>query len=425
MNTKELTNLEKRRRLERSQRDERVKKLKKYQPLCVNHGFFGYALNKGWNDETVDAAVLVMHRCFIRRRKADDAGWIPLPYQLFESMFGERYREIQDRLIESGFLERDEERCYKIGEHCTYYRLCGELRDKHVSASYHLKSKGMQRRYIENKKRWTRMSEAKRREHIEKMIEKTFSMEHSKSNDRHDCDSYFHLVRNGDLTKEQFETIKRLAINAHLLRLEIAEGDVTDIASKRYRKKTKKVRCDFEAYTQKFQDMVDRTFEPRITIKANGRFYSPHTGIPREMWEYVRYKRQPLAGVDIKTSHVLCLLAFVKDIDIHYFGSEGTHDERLAQCRFGKQIAIVKGLLEHLRRSCLLYQGQRYFKFIPPKSFDVTQSRELAFSLFRKFTKSYIKFIQNENGCKSGIITNSLVNRHEFLQKKSVRVVFR
>lgn len=419
MNTKKLTNLQKRKRLERSRHDERTKKLKRYNPLCVNRGFFEYALNKGWDDETVDAAALFMHRCFIRQRDSDNAGWIPMPYQVFENMFGKKYKDIRDRLIESGFLERDEERGHKIGGHCAFYRLCDELRNNWVSTSYYLKSEGMQERYIENKKRWTQMSAAKRQAHIAGMVEHAFSTEHVLSTsrlNRRNCSSYYYLVQKGDLSKEQFETIKRLAANSHLLQLKINAHDVTDIANNRYQKKAKTLSCDFEAYEQIFQEMVDRTFEPRISVKANGRFYSPYTGIPREMWEHVRYKGNTLASIDVKSSHVICLLAFIKDIDLYYFGSEGTHDERLAGCRFGKQITIVKGLTEHLRRSCLLFQAQHHFKFNPFKSFDATQLRNTAFFLFRKFTKSYIRFIQAENGRNTGSITNEPINRREFLR---------
>ena len=166
MSTKRLTRLQERRLLDRSQRDTRVRKIRKYRPLCVSLRFIEYARQRGWDNETADAAALVMHKWFMLRRRFDDDGWVPIPFQVFEGMFGTDYVNVRDHLISIGFLEYDEKRKYKKGSHCSRYRICSELRDDKITASYYLTSKELQECYIESQRYWKRISKVKCQELI-------------------------------------------------------------------------------------------------------------------------------------------------------------------------------------------------------------------------------------------------------------------
>jgi hypothetical protein len=55
------TNLQQHKQRERSRRDARMRLIKKYRPLCVSTRFFEYAYLQRWDDETADAAALLMH----------------------------------------------------------------------------------------------------------------------------------------------------------------------------------------------------------------------------------------------------------------------------------------------------------------------------------------------------------------------------
>ena len=255
---KRLTNLQKRRRRENNRRAARRKKIQKYQPLCVSDGFIGYAYHKGWDDVTVDAAALVMHRWFMLRRKFDDDGWVPIPFQVFKEMFGVKYKKFLDDLIESGFLER---RGYWAGQHCSRYRICETLRNDKFTDFYYLKSKVLQERFIAHKERWRKMSKEKRKELIGTVV--------------HAVDSAVKKY----LTEEQAVTVSRLAENAHALSLNIDEETITEIARKRY---DKEMNCDFNVFEQYYQEMAERTLEPSMTVDRWGRFYVPMTSMTRE-----------------------------------------------------------------------------------------------------------------------------------------------
>jgi len=176
MPPKQLTKLQRQQQRERSRRDTRVRLIKKYRPLCVSRSFIEYAYKQQWDDETTDAAALVLHRWFVMRKKFNDDGWVPMPYQVFAGMFGADYMRIRDHLVGIGFLEYDKIRKYKKGSHCSHYRICSELRDDRISASYRLTSKKMQERFIENKEYWTHMSKAKRKEMIVETMANTFAV---------------------------------------------------------------------------------------------------------------------------------------------------------------------------------------------------------------------------------------------------------
>ena len=222
MGEKRLTNLQRRRRIERSRRDARVRLIKKYRPLCVSRGFIEYAYDKKWNDETADAAALLLHRWFMLRKKFDNR-LIPIPYQTFKGLFG------------AG------------------------------------------------------------------------------------------------------------------------------------------------------------------SVKPNGRFYVPMSNLVQELWNFVFFKQQQLSAVDVKSSHVYCLLALLKDIEIHYFAGSGSHDERLSQCQFSQQIAMIPGLLEHLRRASIIYSVHENFKFDQRIPINKTARRKMMYEMFCKFTKAQIKFFKQHH----------------------------
>ena len=171
--------MQQRRKLEQRRHDARVREIKKLQPLCISKGFVEYAYQREWNNETADAAALFMHCCFMRQREfknsnhknSDDDGWVPFPYQVFEEMYGKHYRKFLHVLSIDGFLEYNEKHGYIRGSHCSQYRLCEELRENEISASYHLKSKVMQEKFITHKSYWKSMSNEKRLELVAKKID--------------------------------------------------------------------------------------------------------------------------------------------------------------------------------------------------------------------------------------------------------------
>jgi len=81
---KRLTNLQIRRQREKNRRDARVRKIKKYQPLCISRGFIAYAYQMQWDAETTDAAAWIIHCWFIKRKKFNDDGWVPISYKVFK-----------------------------------------------------------------------------------------------------------------------------------------------------------------------------------------------------------------------------------------------------------------------------------------------------------------------------------------------------
>ena len=387
MSTNRITNLQQHKQRERSRRDARMRLIKKYRPLCVSTRFFEYAYLQRWDDETADAAALLMHYWFMRRGKLRDRRWMPMPFQLFRGLFGKHYKRIVDRLLAIGFLEYAEEYGYKKGSHCRLYRLCDALRDDEIAASYFLQSEVLQKRYIANKEHWRRMTVAERQAHAANMIDAACAVPSASGNGK----SYYELVERGYLTEVQLATIQRLAKNAHLLKVQIDEHDLAIIVERRYAKKSesKKLLYDIEAYGQKIRDQIHNTLIPKCTIYRNGRFYVPTSNLCKDLWNFAYLNRQQLSEVDIQSSQVYCLLALIKDIAINYFGGTGTHRERLAQCQFSKQIAMIPGLNEHLRRASLIYPAHKHYEFQQHKPVEATQWRKMMYKNFTKFTRLY------------------------------------
>ena len=366
------------RQRKRSRKNSQGRAIKKYPPLCVSRGFVAFAFKKGWDDPTVDAAAWIFHRWFLARKK-NDKGWVPVPYQELEAMFGKNYVKILKLLLESGFLERNEQYKYLRGHHCYHYRIHGELRNDKITAAYRLKSPVFPKRFIKNKEYWKRMSEAKRLKRIITEIQAAFNKTRSGSenNDK----------RFSELVVAQMETFTKLIINAHRLKVQISDDDLTAIAEKRYTEKQTD-KYDFDAYEQRIRDMIDRTHEPRFSIDDYGRLHVPITNLPRELWDYVQLEDRQLAAVDIKSSHVYCLLALLKDIEINYFTRTGTHQERLAKCKLSNQMTMITGLKEHLYRTSIFHQLGNYFK---------CTKDTLDNNLINKFTRKYYKIYKEMN----------------------------
>ena len=381
---KRLTNLQKQRRREQTRRESRRRAMKKYAPLCVSRGFIAYAYRKEWDDETVDAAALMMHLWFLSRRKNVN-DWVHFPYQKLKGTFGKKYVCILNGLIESGFLERNEKYNYVPGHHCRQFRICKELCDDKITASYRLKTKALQERFIANKEYWKRISAAKRRELLIAGIEAAFTSNDSHAeNRRPPC----------ELVGEQMETFKRLIANAFSLKVEIDDDEFMAIVEKRYAEKNTD-KYDFGAYGQRIRDKLERMNDPTgFSIDRYGRIHVPITNILREFWDYVFLGERQLSAVDVKSSHVYCLLVLLKDIAINYFGGHGTHEERLANCQFARQIKMIPGLKAHLQRSIIIYQACDFFKLAPKISNESIKHREIMYKKFKKFTNSYIDLIR-------------------------------
>jgi len=418
MSQKQLTKLQKQKQLERSRRDLRVRKIKKLRPLCVSREFIDYACRKGWNDATTDAAALVMHRWFMLSRKHNNNyGWVPMPYQVFKGMFGTDYKRIRNHLIEIGFLEYNTQSKYKVGRYCSRYRICNELRNNRISASYRLKSKELQERFIANKEYWKKMSVAERQEQVAMKIKTAFSV-----TDSANTKTCHRFVVKGYMTEEQFETIQRLVTNAHALELKINDVTITEIANERFgRKEGKEINCDFDAFVQYYLEMAERTLEPTVTIDRWNRFYGPMTGMAREYWDYVFFKQEQLVSVDVKCSHCNCLLALIKDIAINFFGNEGSYSERLLKCQFSRQIQMIPGLVRHLQLSSDIYAAGDYFEYVRDIPCIGIDYRKLMYSLFSKFTRSYLKIVNAVCKCNNVHIlsynnTNSIINFTQFVQ---------
>ena len=130
-------------KLERSRHDALLREIKK-NPLCVSQGFRTYVQQKKeWNNETADAAALVMHHWFMKHKKSDVDGWVYMPYQVFEGMYGAGYKRVVTHLICAGFLERNEKQKYRASgtvRYCSRFRICQELREEEFTASYFLQS---------------------------------------------------------------------------------------------------------------------------------------------------------------------------------------------------------------------------------------------------------------------------------------------
>ena len=358
--------------------------MRKY-PLCVSKEFIAYAHRKGWCNEIVDAAALIMHRQFMMRRKLGRQRWIPIPSKTFKGLFGKKhYKRIKDTLIKDGFLEYNHWRNY-CPKKCSEYGVCREIRKKHViSASYFLQTKALQELHIKNIE-YVKKSKAQRR--VIEMIESKFAVP-TDSNDNDKRESYYSLVRKGYLTDVELATIKRLVANAHSLEVRMSKTELSGIIEKGYEKNRSKneTECTFDAYEHLIRNMYRRLQVPQVSVKSNGRFYVPVTNMPSAFWDYTYWKRNQLSSVDVKSSHVYCLLALLKDIAIHYFEGIGTHEERLARCQFSQQVKMIPGLLEHLRRTIVVYEVSKHFELSEPIPDDPSERRKMMSKLFKKFT---------------------------------------
>ena len=66
---------QKKKQLERSRRDAKVKKL---YLLCVSKGFREYVRQQGWEDDIADAAAWLMHHYFMHINRINERGWLPI-----------------------------------------------------------------------------------------------------------------------------------------------------------------------------------------------------------------------------------------------------------------------------------------------------------------------------------------------------------
>jgi hypothetical protein len=134
--------------------------------------------------------------------------------------------------------------------------------------------------------------------------------------------------------------------------------------------------------------------------------------MPSKLWDYTYLKSKQLSAVDIKSSHVYCLLALLKDIAINYFEGIGTHEERLTRCQFSRQIEMIPGLVMHLRRSISIYELNDCFEFngyIPNNNNYSSERRKLMHSIFRRFTR-----LQNDSVSKTLCNINKKIQRNKF-----------
>jgi len=127
--------------------------IKRNRPLCVTPEFTDYASWQRWDDETTDAAALVMHYYFTHLGNSGKRGWIIMSGKVFLTLFGDKYWEMKSRLIESKFLECEYHFPKNKRDHTFRYRICGILRDGFIVNSYRLKSQRFQEMYHERQER--------------------------------------------------------------------------------------------------------------------------------------------------------------------------------------------------------------------------------------------------------------------------------
>jgi len=80
------------------------------------------------------------------------------------------------------------------------------------------------------------------------------------------------------------------------------------------------------------------------------------------------------------------LLALLKDLDVNYFEGNGTHEERLSRCQFARQIRMIPGLVEHLRRMIIVFEMNEHFELRESIPADLIERRKMMYKLFKKFT---------------------------------------
>ena len=391
---KKLTNLQKKQRLNKSRRDARMRKIRMFRPLCVGHKFLDYACRKGWDKETTDAAAMMQHHFFMMHKDVEKRAWLGIPFETWETKFGSEYQRIRANLIDSGFLEEDKRRGYKKGSHCRHYRICQELRNDQITPSYRLLSDELQKRYLENKAKQKRMSAAVRQELAISKIRKACAVPDDNTKVKHSKKSLYELVQRGYITSEQLRTLERLATNAQLLRVKITDEELSKTSKERHARE--KLTEDVDSYEERWHENLDQIYSAtdEFNIDKYGRLYTPMTSMFRELWNYAYFKRQQLAGVDVKNSHPINILVLLKDIAVNYFGSTGSHEERLSKCQFARQIKMTPSLEGHLCRASDIFPAHPFFEFKKPIPGDLNERRKLMLELFKKFTNMHTKSIQ-------------------------------
>jgi len=387
-----------------------VRKIKKTRPLCVTTNFLDFAAQCGWNQKTTDAAALVMHKYFLETRKKKKKGhyyltdWVRIHSNYFIDILGSDYRQILAKLEESGFLERKRILKYIPGKQSSRFRLGSELLWEDYTASYRLQTERLQQRFLSTRARLYKITSEKRKALVAKLLEENFPAKEYPIDDTiqirksgkkitYHIPRFFKYIEGGTFTIEQLEVYKKIVTNVYKLKLDISEQELSVIAHKRHREQNR--RCDVSALQDVYRSYLEGVLIPRMSIDPRGRMYTPFTSLPREFWDYVTYRGKALAAIDVKTSQVYCLLGFIKDIYYNYFSGSlfQTHAERLAQCCFGRQIASVPGLDDHLRRCSALYQVTDLFKFMGQQSKDNESYRKRCNKLFSAFTRICIRIL--------------------------------
>jgi hypothetical protein len=150
----------------------------------------------------------------------------------------------------------------------------------------------MQEIFIRFKKRFL-VTKANRRKFAAKIVKIAFSSKSDLTNSEKKWGkdnftrSYYDHVQNGYLTETEFSTIKQLTENAFQLELRATEDEIRAIATKQYEnptRKGKKRRNDLSALQQIYIEMAERTTLPSVTVKNNGRYYTPFTNLPTSLW---------------------------------------------------------------------------------------------------------------------------------------------
>ena len=404
-----LTARETAKRKRKYKRDQLVRKIRKTHPLCITENFREFAIQCGWDDAMTDAAALVMHKYFLETRKKKKKNqrylsqWIGIHSGYFTDILGSSYKPILDQLEAAGFLERKTKRKYIPGKLSSRFRLGGTFLWQRYKASYRLQTERLQQRFLSIKARLhsthhQRKIGVKADENLRaaEPIDDTVQISSFGKKITYTIPRFRQYVESGLFTEEQLQVYKQIIQNVYKLRLDISEPELLEII--RTRSKTRNMRCDISALQEVYRSYLEDVLVPRVSIDPRGRMYTPYTNLPREFWDYVSYRNQPLAAIDVKTSQVYCLLGLIRDIDQNYFAGSPfqTHVERLARCRFSRQIESIPGLENHLRRSSDVYQVADFIDFWGQHSKNLANHRKRCYKLFSRFTKFYLRKLDSE-----------------------------
>lgn len=434
--SKPLTVREKAKRQRKYRKDQLVRKLKKAPLRCVTVNFLDFAARCGWDKETTDAAALVMHKYFLETRKKKKRGyyyltaWARIHSKYFSDVLGSGYKKFLATMEKAGFLERKNILKYVPGKLSSGFRLGREFLLESYTASYHLQTERLQRRILDASDKLHQLTADKKRRKAlaQKMLDEAFPTTEYPIDDTvrilqsgrtttYHIPKFLKYIADGTFTLEQLQVYKRIVRNVYQLKLNISEPELLAITTKRHQ--VRKPRCDVSALQEVYRSYLEDVLVPRVSIDPQGRMYTPYTSLPREFWDHVTYKGNALAAIDVKTSQVYCLLALVKDIDRNYFGGSPfqTHAERLTRCRFGRQIASIPGLDDHLRRCSGLLQASNFYDFMGQESRDRENLRKRCLGLFTRFTKFFLRTLQPK-GCEA-IISKQKYEPDETDQKPS------